>query len=85
MTAVNAPPPAHLRADHPAERCERCGCETLTVLLPLSSGHIGRCCARCRVCRKGRPFASKAEYMNLTRDAVFTAKGGTHADNYQSR
>ena len=47
------------------EHCEHCGRDTVTVLLPLSSGHIGRVCACCRACRKGRPFASKAEFENL--------------------
>jgi hypothetical protein len=48
----------------PREHCHACGRDTLTVLLPLSSGHVGRCCAACRCTRKGRPFASKTEFQN---------------------
>ena len=47
-----------------AEHCGRCGRVTETVLLPLASGHIGRLCAVCRACRKGRPYAKKSEYQN---------------------
>ena len=47
-----------------AERCGQCGRVTQTVLLPLSSGHVGRVCAVCRACRKGKPFAKKSEYQN---------------------
>jgi hypothetical protein len=42
--------------------CHRCSDTTSTVLLRLSSGHIGRVCAVCRTCRKGRPFATRNEY-----------------------
>ena len=44
------------------EFCRRCNRNTETVLLPLSSGHVGRCCKQCRTCRPGRPYASKHEY-----------------------
>jgi len=64
-----------------AENCERCGCETLTVLLPLSSGHIGRCCERCRVCRKGRPFASKAEFETMKNADGQLTQGHTYEVN----
>ena len=47
-----------------AEHCGRCGRVTETDLLPLASGHIGRLCAVCRACRKGRPYAKKSEYQN---------------------
>ena len=46
------------------EYCARCGRVTETVLLLLSSGHVGRLCAVCRACRKGRPYAKKSEYQN---------------------
>jgi len=45
------------------ERCERCGGHTVTTLLLLSSGHVGRVCSICRTCRRGRPYASKREYF----------------------
>ena len=48
-------------SNQPSEHCHRCDCETITVLLPLSSGHIGRVCAKCRTCRRGRPFAKRNE------------------------
>jgi hypothetical protein len=42
--------------------CHRCNDITSTVLLPLSSGHIGRVCAVCRTCRQGHPYATRNEY-----------------------
>lgn len=57
------------------EHCEHCGRDTVTVLLPLSSGHVGRCCVCCRSCRKGRPFASKAEFENLKHADGHTTRG----------
>ena len=42
--------------------CQRCGRETPTVFLPLTGGLFGNCCAICRTCRKGRPYASRREY-----------------------
>ena len=56
--------------------CHRCGRMTTTVLLPLSSGHIGNCCAVCHATRKGRPFVSRAEYESWnTTNALQRAKG----------
>ena len=52
------------------EVCHRCGRNTATVLLPFKNGLVGRCCAACRACRKGRPFATKREYMNSQHDAA---------------
>lgn len=49
------------------ETCHVCQRQTATVLALLSSGHVGRLCAACRTCRRGRPFASKAEYYNHTK------------------
>ena len=46
------------------EPCGHCGRVTETVLLPLSSGHVGRVCAVCHSCRRGRPYAKKSEYQN---------------------
>ena len=45
--------------------CHNCKRETRTAFLPLSSGHIGNCCAVCRTTRKGRPYVSKCEYEML--------------------
>ena len=42
--------------------CHHCLCVTETLLLPLSSGHVGNCCTICRATRKGRPFVTRAEY-----------------------
>jgi hypothetical protein len=44
------------------EFCQRCHRDSETILLPLSSGHVGRVCAGCRMARRGRPYASKREY-----------------------
>ncbi len=52
-----------MRADEGGEFCKRCGRITPTILLPLSSGHIGRVCAVCRCCRSGRPYATKREFL----------------------
>jgi len=54
---------APMRYDGTSAHCPRCGAETATGLLRLSSGHIGRVCCRCRVLRKGKPYASRAAYM----------------------
>ena len=43
--------------------CGVCQNRTVTVLLPLSSGDIGRVCRECRTCRRGRPYATKREYQ----------------------
>jgi len=53
------------------ELCERCHRETITMLMQLSSGHIGRVCAECRCCRRFRPYASKREFYQAK-----TATGG---------
>ena len=52
------------------ETCHRCGRKAATILVPLKGGLIGRCCASCRACRKGRPYATKREYMNSQHDAA---------------
>jgi len=46
------------------EYCARCDCITETALIPLASRHIGRVCAVCHSCRKGKPYAKKSEYQN---------------------
>ena len=51
------------------EHCYQCHQDTETILAPLSSGHIGRLCAVCRTCRRGRPYASKAEYYQQSANA----------------
>ena len=56
MTAAAIPKPTGQR-----EACPRCGI-TETVLLPLSSGHIGRVCGECRMLRHPKPYASKSAY-----------------------
>ena len=43
--------------------CHRCRGKTETVLIELSSGDIGNCCAVCRATRKGRPYVTKREYQ----------------------
>ncbi len=49
-------------APSPKAACHVCNRNTPTAFLPLSSGHFGNCCAICRTCRKGRPFATRREY-----------------------
>jgi hypothetical protein len=71
MTAVcqsQDRPGAACRLPRP-ERCHACGRDATTILLPLSSGHIGRCCGACRATRKGRPFATKPEFQNFLANA----------------
>ncbi len=57
-------------AAYRGEFCHRCGRDTTTVLLPLKGGLIGRCCAACRACRKGRPFATRKEFERFQHDAA---------------
>ena len=61
MSATTAAAPSAMRYDG-AAYCPRCGCDTATGLLRLSSGHIGRVCCQCRALRKGRPYASRRDY-----------------------
>jgi hypothetical protein len=56
--------------------CHRCQRVTETVFLPLSSGHIGNCCAVCRATRKGKPFVSRHE--TETTNAALIGHRGTH-------
>ena len=48
--------------------CHRCGHITPTVLVQLRTALCGNCCAICRACRKGHPYASKraADQFNHT-------------------
>lgn len=62
----------------PSAYCHRCQRDTTTVLLPLSSGHIGRCCSICRATRKGHPFASRQEFETFTANAR-KGRGYDHA------
>lgn len=39
--------------------CFRCGKATPTIILHLSSGHLGNCCDFCHSTRKGHPFISR--------------------------
>jgi hypothetical protein len=65
-----------MKPEGTAERCHACGRETVTALLPLSSGHIGRVCSQCRTCRCLRPYASKREYEQ--HQSAETRKGIGH-------
>jgi len=58
--------------------CHVCRCDTPTVFLPLSSGHVGNCCAVCHATRKGRPFASRQEYQTFLANARNTGRGPHH-------
>lgn len=57
--------------------CHRCGHETPTVYLNLSSGHLGNCCAICRATRKGRPFVSRRE-IESTNAGTLTGQREPH-------
>jgi hypothetical protein len=57
---MNAPFPTGTAA-----HCHRCGTVTMSGLLPLGR-HIGNVCCDCRATRKGKPFASRAEFDRLT-------------------
>lgn len=54
--------------------CHRCLRVTPTAFIPLSSGHIGNCCATCRATRKGKPFISRLE-LNTTNAALSGHRG----------
>jgi len=54
--------------------CHRCERTTDTVYLPLSSGHVGNCCAVCRATRKGKPFVSR-NHLNTTNAATCGHRG----------
>ncbi|MCX6995899.1 MAG: hypothetical protein NTV49_02155 [Kiritimatiellaeota bacterium] len=41
--------------------CHRCGRMTPTVLIRFRPDLVGICCATCRACRKGKPYASKRD------------------------
>jgi hypothetical protein len=58
--------------------CHHCQRDTATVLIRLSSGHIGRCCSICRATRKGRPFASRLEYQTFIANARIEGRGPHH-------
>lgn len=58
--------------------CYKCETNTETVLLPLSSGHIGRVCSRCRALRKGRPYASRREYEFQKNTDACKGQGANH-------
>lgn len=45
--------------------CHQCGRDTESIAVPLSSGHIGNCCAVCRATRKGKPFLARHEVKEL--------------------
>lgn len=76
VLAVNKPdnPPCL-----PGAYCHKCDQVTGTVYLPLSSGHIGNCCAECRATRKGKPFVSKRKYENLNTPIAERSEGDTQA------
>jgi hypothetical protein len=72
LCAVEDPTADQLRAlaaTLPAAHCHRCGCDTPTTFLRLSSGHVGRCCATCRATRKGAPFIGREELQKLATNA----------------
>ena len=59
------------------EYCQKCQRDTPTVLLRLSSGHIGNLCALCRTARKGRPYVTAAEFDKFEKAPMPSrAKGG---------
>lgn len=60
--------------------CTRCLADTPTTLAPLRCGHIGRLCSVCRSLRKGRPFATKAEFLSPNPPVPHAAaEGASHA------
>lgn len=62
------------------QHCHRCGEETATVYLRLSSGHVGNCCAACHATRKGHPFVSRRLYAISTLPMPARAEGVNNAD-----
>lgn len=58
------------------EHCRICQRSTATVLLPLSHGHVGRVCSKCRTCRRGKPYASKHDYQEALKAAERSEGGG---------
>ena len=63
--------------------CHRCRRVTPTVFIPLSSGHIGNCCAICRATRKGKPFVSRLELK--TTNAALSGQWGTNELSIRKR
>lgn len=57
--------------------CFRCGRRTATIYLPLSSGHIGNCCAVCRATRKGHPFVSRNK-LSVTNVVIADDRRDSH-------
>ena len=49
--------------------CHKCGRDTPTDFLPLSSGHIGNACDECHALRKGKPYVPRTEYDKIRTDA----------------
>jgi len=59
-----------------SDHCHRCQHVTKTVFLPLSSGHIGNCCAVCRTTRKGKPYVSRRAFQHT--NAVLDGQRSNH-------
>lgn len=84
MLAVNQSNPLEVPVPEKPDRnqafCHRCQRVTGTVLIPLSSGHLGICCCVCRATRKGRPYAKKNEYQPQ-HSLMATEPKGEHAQD----
>ncbi len=60
--------------------CHRCQTNTPTAIIPLAGGHLGNCCARCRTCRRGRPYVGRRDAENFNRNPMpDRADGNCHA------
>ena len=58
--------------------CHRCQRDTPTLLLTLSSGHIGNCCSTCRACRARRPYVSINTELEYLPTPAIAGTGHTH-------
>lgn len=68
----------------PLEFCHRCGTNTAGVMINLRSGLIGNCCAVCRACRKGRPYAGRWDLPSNNHNAGLTGIGVHHESPFYS-
>lgn len=65
--------------------CHRCGRNTQTALINLRSGLIGNCCATCRACRKGMPYAGRWDRTTTRHDTGATGQGVHNEDTLHAR
>ena len=53
--------------------CGRCRRVTVTALVNFRPDLVGNCCAVCRACRKGKPYASKRDVAQFNNNPLTPA------------